>query len=302
MDINTRIDEIVLKQCSKVPLRLFIKRDDLMHEHVSGNKWYKLRFNLQSMKAEGKDAVLTFGGAFSNHIAATAALCSQANIPCIGIIRGEASSAGNPTLQFAQSQGMQLRFVSRSEYRKKEDEQYLGQLQSEFPKALIIPEGGANDAGIEGASLMYTAACAQFEHLHVAVGTATTLAGICTAMGRAQQAHAHIIHKHIGIVEALHKTHAGFGQVSWSQIHVCEGDHLGGYAKWNNELLNFARAFYNESGIKLDPIYTAKAMWSLVKQLEQSANLRVHDHLFFHTGGVQGIAGFEAMNGIQLYD
>jgi 1-aminocyclopropane-1-carboxylate deaminase len=140
----------IINQISYNGYQIGILRLDLIHSEISGNKWFKLKYNLEQAKKGNKNTIITFGGAFSNHIAATAVASKLAGFKCIGIIRGEETSANNPTLSFAQQNGMELLFVSRDEYSQKNDSGYLQRLRYMYPEAYIIPEGGDNKLGQKG--------------------------------------------------------------------------------------------------------------------------------------------------------
>ena len=148
--MNSPLQQLSHPAFDKRSLKVYIKRDDLIHPLISGNKWRKLKYNLTEAKNQGKTTLLTFGGAYSNHIYSAAVAAKTNGLKSIGIIRGEELDASNPTLSFAQSQGMEFRFVSRSEYRSRNSHDYLEKLQQEFPAAYSVPEGGTNEFAIKG--------------------------------------------------------------------------------------------------------------------------------------------------------
>ncbi|MDH5368219.1 MAG: 1-aminocyclopropane-1-carboxylate deaminase/D-cysteine desulfhydrase, partial [Cyclobacteriaceae bacterium] len=129
-------------------IKLFLKREDLLHNKVSGNKWRKLKYNLQTAKEQGYTTLLTFGGAYSNHIYATAAAANEAGFNSIGVIRGERTEPLNATLTFAEQMGMQLHFVSRTLYREKKEKYFIDNLRHEFGDFYLIPEGGSNNLAV----------------------------------------------------------------------------------------------------------------------------------------------------------
>lgn len=280
-------------------VELWIKRDDLIDEEVSGNKLYKLRNNIKSFLEDDYDAIVTFGGAFSNHIAATASLCNKLNIPCVGIVRGEKTDPLNATLARAKHQGMKLQFVSRELYRKKDDPHFIGQLDLGLSNPLVIPEGGANLQGIQGASEILDGVPI-FDFIVCAVGTGTTAIGLPLSLKEGQMVLAIPIHKHEKVIEETLEHFADLEKVS-HRITV-QSCHFGGYAKHTPELIEFIRAFKQEFGIMLDPIYTGKAMYKTHELIESGYFPKGSRILFVHTGGIQGIEGFESRFGALITD
>ncbi|MEQ9188200.1 MAG: pyridoxal-phosphate dependent enzyme [Cryomorphaceae bacterium] len=281
-------------------ISIHIKRDDLMDPLISGNKIFKLKENINAFHNGSFDTLVTFGGAYSNHIAATAALCQEENIACVGIIRGERIEPLNPTLAAAEAQGMKLMFVSRSVYRIRNNSDVQSQLLSSFPSPYCIPEGGANRAGIVGASAMLNEATEKYSHIITAVGTGTTLAGMALQAKPNQELHGMVIHKHLGVMEEVLPMHEGLDNaLSRVRLHPA---HYGGYAKWDESLLQFIRSVFNNYGVRLDPIYTGKALFSLNQLVNESYFPEGAEVLFIHTGGLQAIPGFEARFGIKVFE
>lgn len=241
-------------------------RLDLLHPEVSGNKWFKLKHNLA---AAGHRGIVTFGGAYSNHIAATAAACALMGIPCTGIIRGERPAILSHTLQNAAAKGMQLEFVSREAYRIKDS--------SHYPDAYIIPEGGNNEAGVRGCrEILSLRDTSQFTHILCACGTGTTLAGLISSALPHQQVLGYVVLK--GAEYLQNEIPAGN---NWQLVHDY---HAGGYAKTSPALIGFINQFYRETQIPLDVVYTGK----LVYGFSQSVFPAGSKILLIHTGGLQG--------------
>lgn len=270
-------------------IKLLIKRDDLIHPDVSGNKWRKLKYNIEAFRRSGKNEILTFGGAYSNHIAATAAACSYLKIPCVGIIRGEELHVhSNPTLAYAHKMGMQLTFASREDYRWYRDAPE--QIQKSYPDAYVIPEGGANNEGIRGVQEIRSEMPDYFDIMFTAVGTGTTLAGIATSLQPTEKA--------IGVqVLKGDFLHADIRQKLAAQGHKMDNwqlatdYHFGGYARTTDHLIQFINRMGVEISLNLDPIYTGKAFFAVWQMIDQGK----FDHktlIFLHTGGLQGVAGF----------
>jgi len=248
-------------------------RLDLLHPEVSGNKWFKLKYNLE---AAGKRTILTFGGAYSNHIAATAAACKLAGLPAIGIIRGEKSTHLSHTLQQAVADGMQLEFISREAYRQKDTTNW----NARYPDACIIPEGGNNEAGARGCrDILSLADTGSFTHILCATGTGTTLAGLISSAMPHQQVQGYVVLKG---AEYLKEQVAQLTQgTNWQLVHDYHG---GGYAKTSPELISFINNFYRETKIPLDVVYTGKLVWGF----SQSHFPPGSKILLIHTGGLQG--------------
>ena len=267
------------------PVQLTIKRLDLIHPQISGNKFFKLKYNLLAAQQQGFSQVLTFGGAFSNHIAATAFAAQHFGFQSIGMIRGEelASQQFNPTLQTAQDLGMQLNFVSRSEYRLRHQAEYLQQLQQQYPQAFIIPEGGSNALAIQGTQeILSPDDLENYDVICCAVGTGGTLAGIIESSSEQQ---------HVLGFSALkgdflkHDIQQWTDKSNWSltDAYCC-----GGYAKITPKLLQFMQQFEQQHHIPLEQVYTAKMMMGLL-DLIQYHHFPAHTRILaIHTGGLQG--------------
>lgn len=280
-------------------VEIAIKRDDLIHEFISGNKLFKLKYNL--LAAQNFESIVTFGGAFSNHIAATAAFGNLSGIKTFGIIRGERSSNMSSTLEIAKKNGMQLEFITREEYRKKNDTEFLDFIQKGFPNSYIIPEGGANALGVQGAEEILNASTARFSHIITAMGTGTTFAGIVKSSVKTQKVIGIPIHKHENLLDDILKFDPAFNSFLNRNFEIVVGYHFGGYAKWKPELIDFIQQFHLQFEVKLDPIYTGKAMFALLDLIEKKKIKRGSKVLFIHTGGLQGISGFERRFGIKLF-
>ena len=282
-------------------IEVWVKRDDLLDPFVSGNKLFKLKHNLNHAIAQGKKSIITFGGAFSNHIAASASLTHQYGLESIGIIRGEPTEKLNPTLTFALSKGMKLKYISREMYRQKNDEFFLIELRKEFPDAFIIPEGGANIFGIEGSNEILNEYTEHFDFIACAIGTGTTIAGLLHASQEHQKVIGIPIHKYANILDDV----ALFDPSVIAQLHkfiLAKDFHFGGYAKWNTDLLEFIRSVHKNHGLKLDPIYTGKALFGLFDIIQKGSIPPGSKALFIHTGGLQGVPGFEERFKINLFN
>jgi 1-aminocyclopropane-1-carboxylate deaminase/D-cysteine desulfhydrase-like pyridoxal-dependent ACC family enzyme len=278
----------------KCGVNLYILRADLNHPQISGNKRFKLKYNLEEARKQGKETLLTFGGAFSNHIAATAAAGKEQGFKTIGIIRGDRTAALNPTLRFAEEQGMQLHFVSREAYRQKDDPGFLNSFIAGKSTALyIIPEGGANRSGIKGCMEITDRVRISFDHICCPCGTGTTLAGIILSLERNEKALGFQVLKGAGYMHAevqrwLDKW--GYTKKNWS---INEDHHFGGYAKIKPELSSFMEAFEKTHKVPLDFIYTGKMMYGIYELIQKGYFKEGEIIVAVHTGGLQGNAGFQ---------
>lgn len=271
-------------------IELFIQREDELHPQISGNKFRKLKYNLQEAKNQGFSRMLTFGGAHSNHILALAAAGKERGLETIGVIRGEElmdSSLWGPTLKNAAAMGMKFHFVNREAYRNKESEEFLLKLRKEFPPFYLVPEGGTNELAVRGCSEILDERTASFDIITLAVGTGGTLAGVA----KSKKPHQHILG--FSILNGTFQSDFIQKFVPETTYTLTDDYAFGGYAKIDLELIRFINVFYNQTGIPLDPVYTGKMLFGLVDLLKKgvlSENKRI---LAIHTGGLQGV---EAMN------
>lgn len=293
----TPLQPVNASLCEQHGVRLLVKRLDLVHPSISGNKWYKLKYNLIEAERSGYKTLLSFGGAYSNHIHALAAAGEAYGFNTIGVIRGEEHSPLNPTLQFAVDHGMRLHYLSRSDYRDKNDANVLASLRERFGDFYLIPEGGSNALAVKG--------CAEISHdlLHEldsddftvagACGTGGTLAGLIAGLqGRGRV---------LGVA-ALKGADFLYDDVRalLNQANVADPGnwrieldyHCGGYAKTTPELFEFIEGFERDYGIVLEPVYTGKLMRALFDLIAKGAFSPGHTIVALHSGGLQGRAGF----------
>lgn len=268
-------------------IKLFVKREDLTHKEISGNKYWKMFFNVKTYleKKVENPLIITFGGAFSNHIAATSAVGQKFNIKTLGVIRGEELAENwqeNPTLKDAHKRGMEFLFVSREDYRDKE--KLSKDLQLQLPEALIVPEGGTNALAVEGVKYMLDERTKDFDYLCTAVGTGGTISGLSK--------HAENHQKILGF-KAVNDDSVEQKILELSQRNNFETfeAHEGKYGKITDETISFINEFYQKYKIPLDPIYTGKMMRFLFNLIEQNYFPENAKILAFHTGGLQGILG-----------
>ena len=269
-------------------VELFLKREDAIHPFISGNKYRKLKYNLEEAKKLGFKKLLTFGGAFSNHIAAVAFAGKAFGFETIGIIRGEElidKIEENSTLAFAESCGMQFEFVTREVYRDKNTEYFKENLKHKYEDFFLIPEGGTNPLAIKGCEEILTEADKDFDFVCCAVGTGGTISGIINCSQPSQQILGFPALKGNFLQEDISKF---VSKLNWSLI---SNYHFGGYAKIDASLICFMNQFKKDNNIPLDPVYTGKMMYGVFDLIEKGYFPKGSKILAIHTGGLQGIAG-----------
>ncbi|MCK0148004.1 pyridoxal-phosphate dependent enzyme [Arenibacter sp. F26102] len=283
--INQKVDLPIL---SEKQVALSVKREDLIHPFISGNKYRKLKYNILEAKQRGLDTILTFGGAYSNHIAATAYAGKLYGIRTIGVIRGEELSRNwmhNPTLAQAHEHGMNFKFVSRTAYREKADRSFLEVLEKEFGQYYLIPEGGTNLLAVKGCEEILTQEDKGFNVICSSVGTGGTLAGIINSSFNYQRI--------IGFPslkgDFLKKDIRNFtAKENWE---INTDYHFGGYAKVSEELLIFINYFKEKTNIPTDPVYTGKLLFGILDLVKNDYFKPGTKILAIHSGGLQGVAG-----------
>ena len=274
-------------------IRLFMLRTDQNHPEISGNKLYKLKYNLIAAREQKKDTILTFGGAFSNHIAATAAAGKEYGFKTIGIIRGEESSMNNPTLSLAKTNGMHLHFVSRELYRNKAA--LLEYTEATFGKDIyIVPEGGSNTEGVKGCMEITSSISIPFDIICCACGTGATLSGIILSLKEGQKALGFQVLKAENYIQQEVKNWLErFAQQDKNNWQINEEFHFGGYAKTSPELSAFIKTFQKKHQIPLDHVYTAKMMYGIMELIKNDHFPKNSTIIAVHTGGLQGNKRFE---------
>ncbi len=265
--------------------RINIKRLDQIHPQISGNKFFKLKYNFLEAQRLGYKKILTFGGAYSNHIAATAYAAHRFDFDSIGIIRGEelANKEPNHTLKTAQQFGMQLHFVSREKYRLKDTEIFLKELQKQYPNTYIIPEGGTNDLAIQGCrEILSEDDLANYDVICCAVGTGGTITGLIEASTQHQ------------IILGFSALKGSFLKDEVAQLtnkrnwEILDDYCCGGYAKTNDELFEFIKNFERKYQIPLEYIYTGKMMLGIFDLIQKDYFPKNSRILVIHSGGLQG--------------
>ncbi len=275
------------------PIRLWIKREDLLHPYISGNKYRKLRYNLEEARALGKKTLLTFGGAYSNHIAATAAAGDEFGFKTIGVIRGDELGQDvekvlkeNPTLGFAAKHGMQFKFVDRKSYREKHTPQFIAALKKEFGSFYLVPEGGTNELAVRGCEEILTENDTKFNYICCAIGTGGTISGIINSSKPSQQVLGFPALKGDFLADEIKRYSKS--SKSWKLI---TDYHFGGFAKINADLVHFINDFKTQTGIQLDPIYTGKMLFGILDLYKEGYFTKSDKLCVIHSGGLQGIDG-----------
>jgi 1-aminocyclopropane-1-carboxylate deaminase len=269
-------------------ISLTIKRDDLNHPFISGNKLRKLKYNLLQAKAENQQTVLTFGGAFSNHIAAVAHAGKEQGFKTIGVIRGDElfdKIKENPTLRFAQQNGMQFEFVTREDYRDKSEIFFIEKLKEKFGDFYLVPEGGTNELAVKGCEEILTDEDAVFDYVCCAVGTGGTISGLINSALPHQKILGFPALKGDFLTDEIR---IFAKQDNWNLI---SDYHFGGYGKVNLELIEFINTFLEDTKVPLDPIYTGKMVFGVIDLIHKNYFPEHSKIVLIHTGGLQGIEG-----------
>jgi 1-aminocyclopropane-1-carboxylate deaminase len=290
LPLNAPVQEVQDPFLAERGINLLIKREDLIHEHISGNKWRKLKYNLQEAERQGEKNLLSFGGAYSNHIAALAFAGKELGFSTTGIIRGEPVLPLNPTLSFAVSCGMKLHFVDRGTYREKDSALFIRLLRMQFGDFYLIPEGGANEEGIKGCEEILQDLPFRPDVVCCACGTGTTLAGIIRSLspGETRVIGFSALKGAFSLDKSVAENTRG-SRVPWEIIHEY---HFGGYAKVSPELMEFIGAFENRTSVPLEPVYTGKMLYGIYDRISKGFFSRGEKILAIHTGGLQGNRGF----------
>ncbi|WP_456462908.1 1-aminocyclopropane-1-carboxylate deaminase/D-cysteine desulfhydrase [Lutibacter sp.] len=294
---NSRIQEVHFSEIKDKGITLFIKREDELHPFISGNKYRKLKYNLQEAFNQNKHTLLTFGGAYSNHIAATAAAGFEHNFKTIGIIRGDELAnnsqeviENNPTLKFASEHNMQFEFVTRSAYRNKNTSEFIAKLKEKFGDFYLVPEGGTNHLAVRGCEEILTSSDEQFDIICSAVGTGGTISGIINSLKNHQKVIGFPALKGDFLQDEIKKYVLNNNNWSLNTTY-----HFGGYAKISEELITFINKFKRETSIPLDPVYTGKMLFGIVDLIKNDFFKKGTKIVAVHTGGLQGIDGMNIL-------
>lgn len=267
-------------------------RLDLIHPVISGNKWYKLKHNIEHAKNEGYKAALTFGGAYSNHLVAAATSANIEGITSIGVVRGNDNSKLTDTLKQCEAMGMKLHFITRDAYARRDDIDFLEKLSAKFNDPFIIPEGGANEWGRIGAEEIAVLIPQGYTHVCVSVGTGTTFTGLRNALPDNVQLMGFVPMKQGRYLEEDVKPF--LYQEDHRNWQLFDEWHFGGFGKSTDKLIGFMNEFYNANNIPLDIVYTGKMMYGVKDMLVQNFFPKESKVLCIHTGGLQGNVSVKA--------
>jgi len=290
---ESSVQRVVLDSINNSGVSLFMKREDEIHPFISGNKFRKLKYNLLEAKEKGALTLLSFGGAYSNHISALAYAGRKYGFQTIGVIRGEELGVDpektlkhNFTLNQAYKNGMRFKFVSRANYRNKEDSGFIDRLKAEFGDFYLVPEGGTNEFAIKGCEEILGAGDEKYNVICTAVGTGGTIAGLINSSCEGQEIMGFPSLKGDFLEGEIKKYIRP--KNNWKLIYDY---HFGGYAKINENLISFINDFYRQTTIPLDPVYTGKMMFGIIHMIKNNYFKNNCKILAIHTGGLQGING-----------
>lgn len=288
LNTDSKLQQINLLSFVNTTCSLSLLRDDQIHPFVSGNKFRKLKYNIQQALTENHKTLLTFGGAYSNHIAAVASAGKLAGLQTVGIIRGEELSnkiSENATLSYAQKQGMQLQFITREAYRDKYEASFIETLRNTYGDFYLLPEGGTNALAVKGCEEIFSGVEKHVDYICAPVGTGGTLAGLIEA----SQPHQKVLG--FSALKGKFQTSEIQKFTSKTNFEIIDDYCFGGYAKIDLQLVRFINEFHEKTDIPLDPIYTGKMLFGIVDLLKRGY-FKENSRIFaVHTGGLQGIAG-----------
>ncbi|HTB51440.1 MAG TPA: pyridoxal-phosphate dependent enzyme [Ferruginibacter sp.] len=283
---NIKVDTIKSQLLDQLGIELSVLRLDLIHPIISGNKLFKLFYFLQDAEKFPQRTIITFGGAYSNHLVATAYACKLAGLKSVGIVRGEKPSKLSHSLQNCLEYGMELKFISRQAYDQKEETDFQQNLLQKFDNAVILPEGGYDPNGAKGASLIMNYINEDTTHICCALGTATTVAGLLSAV----KAHQHIVA--VPVLKGLHDIDERISFLldnkGFQALQVLHGYHFGGYAKYTSALLSFMNELYEQHQLPTDFVYTAKMFFAVFDSIKKQQFPKGSKIVCLHTGGLQG--------------
>ncbi len=282
--VNISIDTIANDYLIKKKIGLSVLRLDKIHPIVSGNKLFKLHYFLEEAMTLTMQGLLTFGGAYSNHLVATAFACKIAGLKSVGFVRGEKAAKLSTTLNACIKYGMQINYLSRAEYDKKENTDFLEKIRYKFKDFLIVPEGGFHPTGANGAALITNFIDANCSHICTALGTATTMAGLIMGAKYNQEIIGVSVLK--GMTDINEKINYLTG--NHHTFKLLDDYHFGGYAKKTPELINFMNQLYQQHNLPTDFVYTAKMMFGIFDAIEKGYFPTDSNITCLHTGGLQG--------------
>ncbi|MDA0757520.1 MAG: pyridoxal-phosphate dependent enzyme [Bacteroidetes bacterium] len=277
--------QFILPMLNDGDFKMYIKREDQIHPIVSGNKFRKLKYNVQEAKGLKKNCLITFGGAYSNHLLATAYVGKNENLKTLAFVRGEElkNINYNSTLQKCNDFGMKLIFISREDYRKRNEIDYINYIKNKFKDSYIIPEGGTNEFGVLGCEEILSLEDSFFDVICCPVGSGGTIAGIINSSNDSHKVLGFSALKGSEINNVITKF---TDKKNWK---IFDDDIFGGYAKIDNRLVSFINNFFKNTGMILDPIYNSKMLFKIIKLIENNQWGFGKKILLINTGGLQSI-------------
>lgn len=284
----TPVQEIHDPVFDRAGVRVLVKREDLNHPLVSGNKWWKLKYNLQEAKERKHKTLLTFGGAYSNHIFATAAAAHELGFASIGIIRGEETLPLNATLSFAKMKGMKLCYVSREQYKRKTDPGFIDQLHQQFGNFYLIPEGGTNELAVKSCEAFAQTLGNDFDYVCCSVGTGGTLAGLINGLAKDKTI---LGFSSLKGGEFLTQEVNHYAKERLENWRIITDYHFGGYGKITSELLSFTAYMLEQHNLPLDHVYTGKLIYGVSEEIKKGSFKKGQTVLILHSGGLQVVPG-----------
>lgn len=295
LNLPSPLQELHHPSFEEKDIKVWIKRDDLIHEEISGNKWRKLSLNIEKFQQGKFEKIITFGGPYANHIAATAAACRELSIPSIGYIRGqELSYKSNDTLKKAHQDGMELIFISRSAYAQRNEKEFQLKIQEKHENNLLIPEGGSNFHGVMGCVEIVKELPVEPNYLITACGTGTTAAGLLMGTSDTIVVGVPVLKGgdfiRENVIELLQ--YSGFIeediQEAMQRFQLETGYHFGGYGKWTEDLTKMIRQVESEFSMYLDQVYTGKMFYAFKDMMDKNMFPTGSNIVLLHTGGLQG--------------
>lgn len=295
INLNNAITQKVILPDTNNNVEVYLQREDLIHPFVSGNKYYKLKYNIEKAKKENKETILTFGGAYSNHIYAVTAAAKLFGFNSVGIIRGEEYKPLNPTLQFAVDTGMTLYYLDRKTYRNRTDKNFREEIAKQFGDVYILPEGGTNELALKGTGEILQNIKTDFDYLCVPVGSGGTLAGLIAGLNNCKKVIGFSSLKNGKYLSTMISELISNSSICKFDNWIISHDyHFGGFAKISRKLIEFVNWFKNNNNIQLDLIYNGKMMYGINDMISRKyfpSNSRI---VAIHTGGLQGLAGMKS--------
>lgn len=289
---EVEINEIFLPVIKEQKVQLFLQRDDLLHPNVSGNKWRKLKYGLGNFDRNKYKGVLSFGGAFSNHLTATSAACKILGIPFVAVIRGEKPDIFNASLKMLEENGDVLIWISRSRFKELRQKKWPNPFEDKFNDFLIIPEGGSGKLAIKACEDISDTWNGNYDFACCSIGTGTTFSGMVRGLDNDTIAMGFVMLKDQNY---LNEDIKNLIEPSKNEYYLDRNYHFGGFGKTSDELIQFMNEFYEQTKIKLDPIYTGKLIFGLIDKIKKGDFPMGSKIIAIHTGGIQGIDGFNEM-------